>query len=371
MTDVTFFPLGNADTTRIRLSSGHRILFDFAGFSPETAQIEFDVENDIREDLRRAGRNNYDVVCISHLDRDHCFRFDEVFHLEHSSKHQGSGRIKIDELWVPSMAITETGLDTEAAIRVQKEAQYRLEKGGGIRVFSSPKALDDWLLKKRGIDPTTRAHLIFNAGDVIPPWSLPVHGIEFFLHSPLSWVQDIDGENTERNSASVVMQAVFREKDGETRFILGADVDSDDLTAIVNATLRHGREGRLDWDILKLFHHCSYKALNKDDRGVRETEPIPNVKIIMEDHGQAGSIIVSPSFRIPEVLSKDGDQPPHRQAANYYRRIQGGRSGDFKVTMDTPKRPLTLEITARGWRLASSLAASAAQPAVAKPQRAG
>lgn len=370
MTDITFFPIGNADTTRIRLASGQRILIDFAGMPPNGDGIEFDVEDEIRADLRRAGRDKIEVVCITHLDRDHCHRFDEVFHLEHSTSHQGPGRLKIGELWVPSMAITETGLETEAAKRVQKEARHRLKDGKGIRVFSAPKALDSWLRSQK-IDPATRGHIIHHAGTSIPRFWLFDDGVEFFLHSPLSWKQDQDGEAVERNSASVVMHAEFLVGRGRTKMFLGADVDSDDLSAIVDTTHRKGNHQRLDWDILKLFHHCSYKALNKDDRGGSETVPVLLVKKLMEEHGQEGSIIVSPSKKIPEALSKEGDQPPHRQAANYYRRVQKACNGQFRVTMDTPKRPLTIDVTEQGWRFVSVLAAPAAQPAVARPQRAG
>ena len=368
MFDLSFFPLGNADTTRIVSPHGHRFLFDFAPVTDDNAQ--FDLEEDVRVDLRQAGKDGVDVLCITHVDHDHCRRIEEVFHLEHSLSHQGSGRLKIKTLWVPAAAITETGLKTESAQRVQKEARHRLRQGSGIVVFSAPKALDDWLWGE-GINPASRSGCIHHAGDLVRGWSFQQDEIEFFVHSPLSWRQDKQGEVVVRNSASVVLQVVMRVNGSDTRLLLGADVDSADLEEVVKSTRRHDNDGRLDWDVLKLFHHCSYKALNKDDRGVQETKPVPEVADLIETHGAERSIIVSPSDPIPATLSKEGDQPPHRQAANYYKRIQESRTGQFKVTMDTPERPITISIKGGGASVFTAVAAPALAASIAKPARAG
>ena len=269
MFEMFFFPLGNADTTRITSPQGRRFLFDFAPLAASDG--EFGLEEDIRNDLRRAGKDGVDVLCITHLDDDHCRYFEEVFHLEHSASHQGNGRLRIENLWVPAMAIIETGLKEESARQVQKEARHRLRKGTGIVVFSAPEALDDWL-RSEGIDPASRRACIRYAGELVLDWSLHRDGIEFFVHSPLSWRQDEQGKEIARNSASVVLQVVMRAGGTDTRLFLGADVDSEDLAEVVKSTRQHDNDERLGWDVLKLFHHCSYKSLNKDDRGATETK---------------------------------------------------------------------------------------------------
>jgi beta-lactamase superfamily II metal-dependent hydrolase len=368
MSEICFFPLGNADTTRLITANGRRILFDYAPLVADDAR--FELEQELRNDLRRAGKKGFDVLCITHVDDDHCRCFEKVFYLRHSTAHQGGDRMVIDTLWVPAAAITETNLVNESARRVQKEARHRLIEGRGVVVFSAPKALDDWLWKQ-GIDPASRASCISHAGELVPGWSLASDAVEFFIHSPLSWRQDEQGMEVIRNSASVVLQAVMRVGGSDTRLLLGADVDSADLTEIVRSTRRHGNDDRLDWDILKLFHHCSYKSLNKDDRGVTETKPIPEVADLIEKHGAARSIIVSPSECIPANLSKDGDLPPHRQAANYYKRVQGGRDGLFKVTMETPTKPVIVTAGSNGASFKTALAAPAAATTISKPARAG
>jgi hypothetical protein len=76
-------------------------------------------------------------------------------------------------------------------------------------------------------------------------------------------------------------------------------------------TKRHKREHRLLWDLLKLFHHCSYLSLGPD-RGKDETEAVPEVKWLFETQGRDGCVIVSPSDPIPEkgADANKSTQPP-------------------------------------------------------------
>lgn len=369
---ITFFPLGNADCTRLSLADGRRVLFDFADMGKsESSDVEIDLADEIRLDLRRSGRDKLAVLCFTHLDRDHCFGADETFWLSHSARFQSGDRIKFDELWVPAAAILETNLDEPAAIAIQKEAKERLKKGDGIKVFSTPKALEAWL-RANGTSLAQRSHCIVNAGESVPGFRVdgPAHA-DFFVHCPLSWVQDGDGDVI-RNEHSIVLQAILREGGRDTRMLLGSDIDSETLTRIVNSTQRHENDERLEWDILKLFHHCSYKALNREDRGSEKTTPVEKVAWLMEEQGSERSIIVSPSKAIPAKGSKGDDkQPPHRQAAAYYKPLQEGRKGQFEVTMDDPKKPLMVSITASGAALGLSSPATAGPKSTTKPMRAG
>jgi hypothetical protein len=59
---------------------------------------------------------------------------------------------------------------------------------------------------------------------------------------------------------------------------------------------------------------------------------------------------VSPSKPIPTRGSDEdkSDQPPHRQAAAYYRRIVGEKDGEFIVMMEHPResapKPLVIDV---------------------------
>ena len=367
---IEVFPLGNADTTRLTLSDGQRILFDFADMGrSDSSNIDFDLEKAIKDDL---GSAPYSVsaLCITHVDSDHCKGFGDVFWLKHAQKYQTADRVKIDELWVPAAAILEEGLCDDSRL-VRQEARKRLLDGAGICVFSTPKILEDWL-KKNGLTLESRKHCIVNAGQTIDGFSTSgPEKVEFFVHCPLSWVQN-EADEIARNEHSVVVQATFLEGQRTTRVLLGSDINSDTLSQIVKSTKRHGNEERLEWDMLKLFHHCSYKALNAADKGIDKTTPVPDVAWLIEDQGQDRSIIISPSDVIPVKGSlKDDKQPPHRQAAAYYKSVQNGRSGDFVVTMDKPKKPSKVSITAFGASMVLSAPALAGSGSTSKTVRSG
>lgn len=172
MHKVTFFPLGNADCCRIDLENGQKILFDFAAMRDpkDEYDLRIDLPEELRSDLEAADRDYYDAVAYTHLDNDHICGSSEFFYLEHAAKYQGAGRIKIRELWVPAAAIIEEGCEDEDRI-IRAEARHRLKAGKGIRVFSRPDKLKDWL-KQEGLTLEARAHLITDAGQLIPGYSL-------------------------------------------------------------------------------------------------------------------------------------------------------------------------------------------------------
>ena len=120
-------------------------------------------------------------------------------------------------------------------------------------------------------------------------------------------------------------------------------------------------------------HHCSYKSVGAE-RGIKETVPNEDVKWLFEQQRQRGADIVSPSWPIPTQGSTADDdiQPPHRQAANYHRRITNEKDGEFIVTMEYPNKgnpkPLTYNITAFGFALALSAPLVAGTAAAASPR---
>jgi len=351
--EVHFFPLGNADTLRIDLANGQKILIDYADMrcADDEDDLRCDLPDELRRDLKKADRNFFDAVCITHVDEDHCKGFGEFFWLEHAAKYQDDDRIKIDKLWVPAAAVIEENLKGDARL-IRAEARHRLKEGKGVLIFSRPEPLKKWM-EENDIDFESRKHLIVNAGSLVPGYRKdgPAHA-EFFVHSPFGWRVD-DKTVIDRNQASIVMQATFREGGHDTYALLGSDVDHETISDIVQVTKAHKNEDRLLWDLMKLFHHCSYLALGPD-RGTDETKAVPDVKWLFETQGRNGGIIVSPSWPIPAKGTEDdkSDQPPHRQAANHHRRVVKQLDGEFKVTMEEPSKskpkPVRFEITKFG-----------------------
>lgn len=343
MPKLTFFPLGNADSCLIDLAGGQKLLFDYANVrcADDPNDRRVDLAARLRDDLALAKRSSFDVVGITHLDDDHIHGASEFFHLRHAAKYQGEGRIKIDVLWVPAAVIIEDGCDDEAKI-IQAEARYRLREGSGIRVFSRPAKLDAWL-RANGLTLESRKHLITDAGQIVPGFTKAVDGVEFFVHSPFASRLE-DGTVLDRNVDALALQATFVVDGVETKLFLASDLDHQALSEIVRITRLKGRDERLEWDVCKLPHHCSYLSLGPD-KGKEKTKPVPAVAWLFEDQGQEGGVVVSTSKPIP--LNDDDPQPPHRQAANYHRDIAVSRNGYFKVTMEHPTstRPDLLVIT--------------------------
>lgn len=364
MPKVTFFPIGNADTCLIELDNDRRILFDFADMrnADDPDDKRCDLEKELRD--RMGDDKEIDIVAFTHLDTDHCNRAKEVFWLEHAEKYQDDERIKIKTMWVPATAILEEGV-TGQARTLRAEARHRFIEGSGIRVFGYPDALDDFL-KERNIEPAKRRNLISDAGTLCPEFNLDADSVEFFVLSPFA--EQCEDETVLRNDTALFMQAKFEVEGTQTKLILSADVGYEVIDDIVRVTRDHGNDERLEWDINNVPHHSSYTSL-AEDKGDDETEPGERLKWLYEDQGQDGGIMVSTSCPIP---AKDTKQPPHRQAANYYKRVSKDLGGNYIVTMSNPTEakptPLTIEIGKSGHKVVKSAGGSAAIIGTASPR---
>jgi hypothetical protein len=272
---MTLFPLGNADCCRIDLECGRKILVDYAAtLDPDDEDdLRCDLPEELREDLKKSERDYYDVVAFSHLDKDHFRGSTEFFHLEHAKKYQNDDRIKINVMWVPAALITEKGPDDDEGRILQKEARHRFKEGKGIRVFSRPERLRKWC-DENGVKLEDRLHLISEAGTVTPEFSMGVDQVEFFVHSPFAIRQD---ENTveDRNEDSLVLQVTFEIDGVQTKALLLADSTHEVLAQIVDITKGKKNDQRLEWDIAKLPHHCSYLSIGPE-KGKDKTEPVPS-----------------------------------------------------------------------------------------------
>ncbi len=93
---VHFFPLGNADTLRIDLANGDKVLVDYANMrcADDKTTCAAICRRSCGAISRRPRRNNYNAVCITHLDDDHCKGFGEFFWLRHAKVYQDDDRIQ-------------------------------------------------------------------------------------------------------------------------------------------------------------------------------------------------------------------------------------------------------------------------------------
>ncbi len=380
---VIFYPVGNGDTTQIVLSQGRRILFDFCdrGQTKDQPEQAFNLSAHIRDELKKTGRNFFDVVAFTHADLDHIQGSTEFFELWHAKKYQGEERIKIRELWVPAAMLlekTDHEHQQEEFVILRQEARHRLLEGKGIRVFSKPDSLMDWLrpqLEARHENASARDHLFVDAGTLVPGFSLDHDGIEFFCHSP--FIKHCDSGSIIRNQASLVLNVRFLTDGGVCDYLEVGDATWEEIEDIVRISKRHNNEDRLAWDLYNIPHHCSYLALNESgQKGDIETDPKPLVKELLLK-GKRGAYIVSCSKAIPDTSrSYKQDQPPHIQARHTYERYLnrvGGRK--FLVTMEEPSidnpEPIVFEISNAGVVLKRSVSLGAPAILISMPPRAG
>jgi hypothetical protein len=355
---IKFYPVGNGDTAQIVLANGRRILLDFCHRqkAEDPATPEIDLKKTIRDELKAAKRDYFDVVAFTHADLDHIQGSTDFFELRHAAIYQGGDRIKISELWVPAaMLLEEADKDQlqDEFVLLRQEARHRLLEGKGILVFSQPQALMDWLMPKleaRGEAPTARDHLFIDAGTIVPTFQLDRDGVEFFCHSP--FIKHCDGGDIIRNSASLIFNVRFRVDGAQYDYLAVGDATWEDLEDIVRTTQYHKNDDRLAWNLYNIPHHCSYLALS-DDKGDKETAPKPLVAHLLLQ-GQPDAYMVSSSCPIPNSRSAYSDiQPPHIQARNAYERYLksvGGRK--FLVTMEEPNAakpaPIVFEVSSGG-----------------------
>ena len=361
---VSFFPLGNADSILLDLPGHRKLLFDFAHVAnpDDSDDKRADLKKLLSDDLRAAGRKDYDVVAFTHSDNDHTTGSSEFFWLDHAELYQGKDRTRIKELWVPAAFILDKEL-CECAYAIRQEARHRLKENYGVRVFSRAGALDKWL-EGHGIDPKTRSHLFVDAGKFVPGFDAG-SDVEIFSHSPFS-KRDKDAV-LDRNEDSIVVQVAFNLGGRTTRLILGADTPWERWEEIIEITRFHGNDRRLEWDIFKLPHHCSYLSISPD-KGKDRTAPTDKVRWLWENARQSSSLIVSTSDPIPAV---DSVQPPHFQTANYYKSLG---SSSFKVTMEHPSmgRPQPLVVEIDGFGYTEKKTNSPVTPIISRPSpRAG
>ncbi len=345
MAKITFYPLGNADSSLIEFADERLMLIDY--FQPCKADDDdkrIDLADELRNVLDDKERDYFDVVAFTHRDKDHVNGAEDFFYLEHAEKYQDDNRIHIRELWVPACFILEEGLDDSSRV-IRQEARHRLKDGKNIRVFGEPDSLKEWL-EGEGIEPSERSQLITRAGECVDEFiSKTSGGAEIFVHAPFK--AEMENEEIEPNKASLVLHISFFEDNRITRVMFGGDTPHQIWDKIVQITNEKGRKERLIWDIFKVSHHCSYLSLS-DDIGEEKTEPTKDIDYLFQQ-GQVEAFLVSSSKCIP---ADGSDGPPHRQAANYYKDVKDELSGEFLVTMEEPSKehpePIIISIDTNG-----------------------
>jgi len=352
--NIYFYPVGNGDSALVIDDKGKHLLVDYN--CSKDAKQDKDERIHLEKELnKRLKKNNLDVLMISHAHEDHYNGFSDYFWLNHSKKYQEDGRKKINELWVPDALIWETGIKAEGKI-LRAEARHRLlEEKKGIKIIGNSDSLKEFINDSGKVLYEKVSHLIFSPGEIINDFS----GFDIFIHSPHSWKTE-DDEN--KNNKCIVFQADFKiNSSSVAKVIFGGDAESDAWESIYSASINNKNLQRLDFDVFKISHHCSYTALNSEEKGDLITKPLEKVKKIFEEHSLDKCKLIASCKKIPVKSKRNESGPPHYQAAQYYKKVCSDNNGDFEVTMQQSigkncRKPISIEISKYGAKLATSTA---------------
>ncbi|MFX0201702.1 MAG: MBL fold metallo-hydrolase [Candidatus Hodarchaeota archaeon] len=346
---LRFYPVSNGDSCLIENEDGKHFLIDY-NCSTEAESDEDDrifLEDELDERLKD---KNLDVLMITHSHEDHFKGFSEYFWLNCAATYQSEERKKFTELWVPDALIWEPGVIQEGKL-LRKEARYRLlDEKKGIKVFGESNSLIDFIENSGKATYDEVKHLIYKPGETVKYFK----GFDIFIHSPHSWRTE---EDENKNNKCIVIQIDFQiDSQSVAKAIFGSDAESDAWANIYSSTENNNNLIKLEFDIFKLAHHCSHTALNKEEKGDLITDPVENVKRLFEEQGNSDCFLIASCDQIPSKEKRDETGPPHYQAAEYYRKVEREKDGEFKVTMEQTrgpknKNPIVIEITRYGPRI--------------------
>jgi len=354
MTDptITYIPVGNGDTSLIRLSDESSIIIDCnirVDSRDDEVESCYDGHAHLLKVLRHdaQGRPFTDAFILTHPDQDHCRGFASTFHtgdLRTYQKKKGEpDKIVIGELWFSQRIFSnyERGqklsddakaFKQEALRRIQlykSGSPQRLLPGNRIRIIGYGESEVTKGLSDITTIPGSAINLI--NGSVKSDFS-------FFVHAPFK--RDVIG--ADRNNTSIVLQARFGTNNAEPAGLafFGGDACWDIWAQI----LKRSRTETLTWDLFLSPHHCSWSFFN-DVPYENNTRPKQTSLEILRHHRPGATVIAS-----SKPIRDDDDNPPHYAAAVQYKREVG--SDHFFCLCETPSEdkpePVMFRITAKG-----------------------
>ena len=346
---ITFYPVGNGDTTLIRLTDGWAIMIDCNIRANNGDEQHYDVHEHLFHNHVNTDDGNIPFInafILTHPDQDHSRGFRSAFYTgppsEYSEEDKNNELILINELWTTPRPFSDLEGDlSEDAEVFRDEAERRMElhksgderrndPGNRLRIIGSTDSDDLQDLKDIVLYPGNEVDEI--DGDT-------KNDFRFFIHAPFK--ADIDSDDGERNNTSIVLQARFT-VDGVADAclaILGGDANYRVWERIV----KESDDDTLAWDLLLAPHHCSWTFFSES--GV--SEPNEESKTLLEKGREGARVIAScKPFKRGEV------PPPSFEARKEYIEIVGKEQ--FLVTSETlsedDSEPIVFVMAANGPR---------------------
>lgn len=323
-TTITYFPVGNGDTTLIKLADGTTVIIDLnvtEDSQDEDDDSRYDVHGHLIKEVRKdgSGRPHADVFLLTHPDQDHIRAFSTVFYSgdpgKYSEKDQRQDRIIVDEVWFAPRLFWEGRDLSDDAKAFKKEVDRRIvvyRKGGAERNLPGNRVRiigfsDNPELK--GLEaiitvPGNTTNVINGSAK---------DGFEFFVHGPFKKETDADGD--ERNDTSIVLQARFAVGGVKTAAL--AFFGGDAGCTIWEDIIARSKTEDLLWDLFLAPHHCSWTFFS--ELPSEEEEPSEKILALLKSKKRTGAVVISSS----KPIKDDENNPPHYIAAETYRSTVG------------------------------------------------
>lgn len=380
---ITFFPVDNGDMTLIRLadSNATSLLIDckIRSAADDSDDTIPDVASALRDRIEKDENNRpyLDAMLLSHSDEDHCLGLKKHFWLgslrdyPDDNKSQSEKRIIIREIWSSPMVFRRASKNhplCSDAKAFNKEAKRRVKVNtdNGFAVSDGDRILiigEDQDGKTDELTPIlVKAGQEFRGINGCANEYLTSHVL-----APIS-PQDEDTEDTlSKNNSSVIIN--FKIKYSEfgasvSSFLAGGDAGVDIWERISDEY----ELSELEYDLLLAPHHCSWRALSHDSW----SEEGEDAKVSEDarkalEQAKNGAFIISSS----KPILDDNNDPPCIRAKREYKSILG-IFGIFKCTGEEPTRanpkPLELEATSSGFKLAVAISAAASVTSCSPPR---
>ncbi len=314
---LKYFPVGNGDTSLIKLKDATTIITDCRIRKVEDGV--YDVKKDLLESLDTNGDGNpfVDLFILTHADQDHCHNFRKHFYKGDPEQYDPKNsdhedKIIIDEIWVTTSLFTTEQSDDANYIRNEVNRRKRLYNNDDSKRNNRGNRLVligyDEDSEFENVPTYVPGNVVENINDKT------LDNFSFFIHAPFE--KDLENNQAigDRNATSIVYQGSFIDDQGNTicKILHGGDADHYRWDTIKEQSENNDNEHALEWDIFLSPHHCSWSYFNDTPQKDNTTPKQSSLDIL--DYGLEGAKVIASC----KTIENNDDNPPHYKAKEEY-----------------------------------------------------
>lgn len=379
---VTYFPVGTADMSLVKLVDGFTILVD-CYLQEEPTDNRHTVVDDLYDVLPEddLGRPYVDAFMLTHPDEDHCKGAADFLHLTSPDLYDDDPgddnrkKIFVRGMWSSPLVYRRrsskhklcddaAAINTEAKRRVEVfrtcSADEAEAHGNRIVILGSDYKEEDDTDRLEGLGDIVV--------DVDETFEITDEGGRLLLEAtvlgPLP-PSEIDGDEdvlTKNNSSVILNMAVKAQAGGDSDNLLlfGGDAEVEIWRRLRD---KHGNDlNPLVYDILLAPHHCSWGVLSDDAASDNSAKVDPKARDALAQ-GRDNCYIVTSC----EPIKDNKGLPPMLRAKNEYIDILDDSTDHFFCTGEYPAEnaptPLTFDLMAYGPKAPSKKTVTTAKTA--------